>query len=69
MTNQALTNLYNRRPAWLANLHAALDRAVRAAYGWQDDDLAAVAEDAVLGRRLALNAERASGEGPRTQEE
>jgi len=28
-----LTNLYNARPTWLANAHAALDRAVFAAYG------------------------------------
>jgi hypothetical protein len=32
-----LTNLYNTRPAWLVTAHAALDRAVWAAYGWPDD--------------------------------
>ena len=53
-----LTNSYNRRPAWLANAHAALDRAVWAAYGWDDLDPAAVPEDEVLARLLALNLER-----------
>jgi hypothetical protein len=54
------TNLYNQRPAWLANAHAALDRAVWAAYGWDDPDPAAVPEDAILARLLALNLERAA---------
>ncbi len=42
------------------NLHAALDRAVWAAYGWDDPDPATTEEDAILGRLLALNGERAS---------
>jgi hypothetical protein len=29
-----LTNLYNQRPTWLAQLHQKLDAAVFAAYGW-----------------------------------
>ncbi|MDP2794549.1 MAG: hypothetical protein Q8O25_10805 [Sulfurisoma sp.] len=33
---RTLTNLYNARPAWLANAHKALDAAVAAAYGWTD---------------------------------
>ena len=28
------TNLYNVRPQWLTNVHAALDTAVAATYGW-----------------------------------
>jgi hypothetical protein len=56
---RTLTNLYNQRPAWLANAHAALDRAVWAAYGWDDPDPAAVPEDELLARLLALNGERA----------
>ena len=28
LKKRTLTNLYNRRPTWLAHLHAALDRAV-----------------------------------------
>ncbi len=39
---RTLTNLYNARPQWLADAHAALDAAVAAAYGWDegmtDDD-------------------------------
>ena len=34
---RTLTNLYNARPTWLQHAHAALDRAVLAAYGWPDD--------------------------------
>lgn len=52
------TNLYNQRPAWLADAHAALDAAVVAAYGrgdWQP----AMADDEVLRRLLALNRARA----------
>jgi hypothetical protein len=33
---RTLTNLYNQRPAWLAQAHATLDAAVAAAYGWAD---------------------------------
>jgi hypothetical protein len=53
-----LTHLSYARPAWLARRHADLDRAVWAAFGWEDADPAAVAEDAILGRLLALNGER-----------
>ena len=56
LKKRTLTNLYNARPAWLANAHAALDRAVLAAYGWPHD----LADDDLLARLLALNAERAS---------
>jgi hypothetical protein len=38
--------------------HVRLDRAVWAAYGWDDPDPAVVDEDSILGRRLALNGER-----------
>jgi hypothetical protein len=51
-----MTNLYNKRPTWLANAHAALDRAVLDAYGWPHD----VADDQILERLLALNLERAA---------
>jgi hypothetical protein len=34
---RTLSNLYNERPAWLAHPHAALDRAVSAAYGWEGE--------------------------------
>ena len=29
-----LTNLYNARPQWLADVHTALDPAAAEAYGW-----------------------------------
>lgn len=56
---RTLTNLYNQRPAWLAQAHAALDTAVAAAYGWPDltPDTPA---DELLRRLLALNRERAA---------
>ena len=49
-----LTNLYNQRPSWLANAHAALDAAVADAYGWP----ANLSEAEILERLLALNLER-----------
>jgi type II restriction/modification system DNA methylase subunit YeeA len=58
LKKRTLTNLYNQRPTWLAQAHAALDRAVWAAYGWDDSDPAAVEEDVILARLLALNLER-----------
>ncbi|MDP9471031.1 MAG: hypothetical protein M3Q71_10245 [Chloroflexota bacterium] len=45
------------RPTWLAY---RLDRAVWAAYGWDDPDPDAVEEDTILARLLALNQERAN---------
>ncbi len=47
-------NLYNARPQWLADEHAALDRAVAAAYGWPAD----ISDDDVLRELLALNGGR-----------
>ena len=37
LKTRTLTNLYNERPQWLADAHAALDGAVAAAYGWPVD--------------------------------
>lgn len=56
LKERTLTNLYNRRPDWLAALHEALDRAVAAAYGWPED----IPIDEALARLLALNLERAA---------
>jgi type II restriction/modification system DNA methylase subunit YeeA len=56
LKKRTLTNLYNERPAWLANAHAELDAAVAAAYGWPAD----ISEDEALERLLALNLERAA---------
>ena len=39
LKKRTLTNLYNARPQWLADAHAALDAAVAAAYGWDADIL------------------------------
>ena len=55
LKRRTLTNLYNERPAWLANVHRELDEAVAAAYGWP----ANLPDDEVLSRLLALNLERA----------
>ena len=57
LKKRTLTNLYNERPTWLANAHAALDRAVFAAYGWPPD----IADEDVLANLLALNLERSVG--------
>jgi type II restriction/modification system DNA methylase subunit YeeA len=57
LKKRTLTNLYNQRPTWLANLHAALDRAVWAAYGWTDDP-AETTDEEILTRLLALNLQR-----------
>jgi len=54
LSRRTLTNLYNERPTWLANAHAALDATVADAYGWPTD----ISEDDALARLLALNLER-----------
>ncbi len=56
IARRTITQLYNQRPEWLRNLHADLDRAVLAAYGWPED----IAESDLLSRLLALNHERAA---------
>ena len=61
LAKRTLTNLYNERPAWLAQAHAALDAAVAAAYGWADGS-PSLGEDAILRRLLALNVERAAAQ-------
>ena len=61
LKKRTLTNLYNERPTWIANLHAALDRAVWSAYGWTDDP-AETTDEEILERLLALNGERSDGE-------
>ena len=53
---RTLTNLYNARPAWLADAHQQLDSAVAAAYGWPVD----LIEAEILARLLALNLTRAA---------
>lgn len=53
-----LTGLYNKKPTWLQHLHADLDAAVLAAYGWPTD----ISDEELLERLLALNLERAERE-------
>ncbi len=59
LQKRTLTNLYNERPAWLANAHAALDLAVAKAYGWTDYT-SEMPDDEILARLLKLNLERAA---------
>lgn len=61
LKKRTLTNLYNARPQWLANAHAALDTAVADAYGWGDDWRAgALMDEEILARLFLLNEQRAS---------
>lgn len=57
LAERTLTKLYNQRPAWLDAAHKALDQAVAAAYGWTDYS-AAMSDEEILKRLLALNLER-----------
>jgi type II restriction/modification system DNA methylase subunit YeeA len=59
LAKRTLTNLYNERPSWLADLHRKLDHAVFAAYGWPSS----LTDAEVLERLLALNHERAALQG------
>ena len=43
--------VYNSRPQWLDDAHAAIDAAVAAAYGWD----AGISDDEALRELLALN--------------
>ena len=54
LKTRTLTNLYNARPQWLADAHAALDAAVATAYGWPAD----ISDDDALAELLALNGSR-----------
>jgi len=56
LKKRTLTDLYNARPAWLANAHADLDAAVAAAYGWPAD----LSDDDILKRLLELNLARSA---------
>ena len=51
LKKRTLTNLYNARPQWLADAHAALDAVVAAAYGWDAD----ISEADALAELLVLN--------------
>lgn len=58
LKKRTLTNLYNERPAWLANLHNALDQAVAAAYGWEWP----LTDDEILRRLFELNQQRSAAQ-------
>jgi type II restriction/modification system DNA methylase subunit YeeA len=61
LKKRTLTNLYNVRPQWLANAHAALDAAVADAYGWGEDWRAGLLRgEEILERLFYLNQQRAS---------
>ena len=51
LRKRTLTALYNTRPQWLTDAHAALDTAVAAAYGWD----IAISDEEALQKLLALN--------------
>ena len=57
LKSRTLTNLYNKRPAWLDLAHKKLDAAVFAAYGWDTS----ISDEELLERLLRLNLEQASG--------
>ena len=57
LKKRTLTNLYNQRPTWLDLAHKKLDQAVFAAYGWDPG----MSDEALLGKLLELNLERALG--------
>ncbi len=58
LKKRTLTALYNERPAWLDHAHQKLDAAVAAAYGWP----AALSDEQILEKLLALNLRRAAEE-------
>jgi type II restriction/modification system DNA methylase subunit YeeA len=66
LASRTLTHLYNDlaegKCAWLENAHRKLDQAVFAAYDWP----AALSDQEILERLLALNQARASAAAPRT---
>ncbi|MGI8858792.1 MAG: class I SAM-dependent DNA methyltransferase [Rubrobacteraceae bacterium] len=59
LRKRTLTELYNDQPSWLTLARAALDRAVFACYGW-DEDPDALPEQQMLERLLDLNKDRAA---------
>ncbi len=58
LKKRTLTNLYNERPAWLANAHRDLDVAVAKAYGWPAD----LTDEQILEQLFKLNQERAAAQ-------
>jgi hypothetical protein len=52
-------DLYDARPQWLTNAHAALDEAVADVYGWADYWRAGLLTGHEILARLFVNQERA----------
>jgi type II restriction/modification system DNA methylase subunit YeeA len=63
LKTRTLTNLYNERPAWLANAHRDLDAAVAIAYGWPVD----ISDEDALAQLLELNQARAERIAPQRE--
>lgn len=59
LRDRTLTNLYNRRPQWLADAHLAIDSAVASAYGWETE----ISESDALKKLMQLNSERSAESG------
>jgi hypothetical protein len=59
LRQRTLTNLYNQRPTWLDQVHARLDEAVHAAYGWPYP----LDDEEILERLIALNLRRSETRG------
>lgn len=57
LAGTTLAGLYQRRDAWLVELHAELDRHVHGAYGWPAD----LSDDDALDRLIELNRARSVG--------
>jgi len=55
LKKRTLTNLYNKKPQWLVQVHRKLDEAVAAAYGWDTD----LSDEELLQQLLGLNQRRA----------
>ena len=51
LKKRTLAILYNSRPQWVADAHAALDAAGAAAYGWDVN----ISDEEALRKLLALN--------------
>jgi len=64
LKTRTLTNLYNQRPQWLADVHRDLDIAVAAAYGWPAD----ISEEDALAKLLELNLARAATNAAEAEE-
>jgi len=58
LSKPTLTNLYNKRPAWLADAQRKLDEAVFAASGWPST----LTDADILVLLLALNHQRAAAQ-------